>query len=303
MDTQKIIYTSPKSERIDKFLQQELTDVSRTNIQNLISEGYIKVDGNNIKTNYKLKEGNVITIDYKEPEELDVVKQDIPVDIVYEDNDLIIVNKAKGMVVHPSVGHKDGTLVNALLFHSELSSINGTIRPGIVHRIDKDTSGLLIVAKNDKAHVKLSEMIANKDVKRKYYALVHGSIKHDYGTIDAPIARNPKERKEMAIIDEGKPSITHFKVIDRFEKYTLIECELETGRTHQIRVHMKYINHPVMGDDKYGQPCPYMDTEGQVLHASELTLVHPTTGETMTFHAPLPEYFEKLLEILRKRVA
>ena len=208
MDTQKIIYTSPKSERIDKFLQQELTDVSRTNIQNLISEGYIKVDGNNIKTNYKLKEGNVITIEYKEPEELDVVKQDIPIDIVYEDDDLIIVNKAKGMVVHPSVGHKDGTLVNALLFHSELSSINGTIRPGIVHRIDKDTSGLLIVAKNDKAHVKLSEMIANKDVKRKYYALVHGSIKHDYGTIDAPIARNPKERKEMAVIDEGKPSIS-----------------------------------------------------------------------------------------------
>ena len=165
MDTQKIIYTSPKSERIDKFLQQELTDVSRTNIQNLISEGYIKVDGNNIKTNYKLKEGNVITIDYKEPEELDVVKQDIPVDIVYEDNDLIIVNKAKGMVVHPSVGHKDGTLVNALLFHSELSSINGTIRPGIVHRIDKDTSGLLIVAKNDKAHVKLSEMIAGTPFK------------------------------------------------------------------------------------------------------------------------------------------
>ena len=303
MDTQKIIYTSPKSERIDKFLQQELTDVSRTNIQNLISEGYIKVDGNNIKTNYKLKEGNVITIEYKKPEELDVVKQDIPIDIVYEDDDLIIVNKAKGMVVHPSVGHKDGTLVNALLFHSELSSINGTIRPNIVHRIDKDTSGLLIVAKNDKAHVKLSEMIANKDVKRKYYALVHGSIKHDYGTIDAPIARNPKERKEMAIIDEGKPSITHFKVVDRFEKYTLIECELETGRTHQIRVHMKYINHPVMGDEKYGQPCPCIDTQGQVLHASELTLVHPTTGETMTFHAPLPEYFEKLLKILRKRVA
>ena len=196
METKEIIYASPKSERIDKFLQNELSDLSRTNIQNLISEGYIKVDGNTVKTNYKLKESNVITIDYKEPEELDVVKQDIPVDIVYEDNDLLIVNKPKGMVVHPSAGHKDGTLVNALLYHCELSSINGTIRPGIVHRIDKDTSGLLIVAKNDKAHVKLSEMIANKEVKRKYYALVHGSIKHDYGTIDAPIARNPKKEKK-----------------------------------------------------------------------------------------------------------
>ena len=239
MEAKIIKYTSQTVERIDKFLQKELSELSRTNIQNLISEGYIKVDGKEIKTNFKLKEGNEITIEYKEPEELDVVKQDIPVDIVYEDSDLIIVNKAKGMVVHPSAGHRDGTLVNALLFHSELSSINGTIRPGIVHRIDKDTSGLLVVAKNDKTHVKLSEMIANKDVKRKYYALVHGSIKHDYGTIDAPIARNPKERKEMAIIDEGKPSITHFKVKERFEKYTLIECELETGRTHQIRVHMK----------------------------------------------------------------
>ena len=299
MDTQKIIYTSPKSERIDKFLQQELTEVSRTNIQNLISEGYIKVDGNNIKTNYKLKEGNVITIDYKEPEELDVVKQDIPVDIVYEDNDLIIVNKAKGMVVHPSVGHKDGTLVNALLFHSELSSINGTIRPGIVHRIDKDTSGLLIVAKNDKAHVKLSEMIANKDVKRKYYALVHGSIKHDYGTIDAPIARNPKERKEMAIIDEGKPSITHFKVIDRFEKYTLIECELETGRTHQIRLHMKYINHPLVGDPVYG-PRKTLNTNGQSLHSKSIEFNHPITGEHLYFETEIPEYMVETMSKLDK---
>ena len=192
MDTRIIKYTSQTVERIDKFLQKELSELSRTNIQNLISEGYIKVDGKEIKTNFKLKDGNEITIEYKEPEELDVVKQDIPIDIVYEDSDLIVVNKTKGMVVHPSAGHRDGTLVNALLFHSELSSINGTIRPGIVHRIDKDTSGLLVVAKNDKTHVKLSEMIANKDVKRKYYALVHGSIKHDYGTIDAPIARNPK---------------------------------------------------------------------------------------------------------------
>ena len=261
--------------------------------------GNIKVDGNTVKTNYKLKESNVITIDYKEPEELDVVKQDIPVDIVYEDNDLLIVNKPKGMVVHPSAGHKDGTLVNALLYHCELSSINGTIRPGIVHRIDKDTSGLLIVAKNDKAHIKLSEMIANKEVKRKYYALVHGSIKHDYGTIDAPIARNPKERKEMAVIDEGKPSITHFKVIDRFEKYTLIECELETGRTHQIRVHMKYINHPLVGDPVYGLRKT-LNTNGQSLHSKSIEFNHPITGEHLYFETEIPSYMVDTMAKLDK---
>ena len=295
METKEIIYASPKSERIDKFLQNELSDLSRTNIQNLISEGYIKVDGNTVKTNYKLKESNVITIDYKEPEELDVVKQDIPVDIVYEDNDLLIVNKPKGMVVHPSAGHKDGTLVNALLYHCELSSINGTIRPGIVHRIDKDTSGLLIVAKNDKAHVKLSEMIANKEVKRKYYALVHGSIKHDYGTIDAPIARNPKERKEMAVIDEGKPSITHFKVIDRFEKYTLIECELETGRTHQIRVHMKSINHVILGDSTYGNEDK--NVKRQMLHAYKLEFLNPLDNKEYIFKGRL---FDDFIEVAKR---
>ena len=203
------------------------------------------------------------------------------------------------MVVHPSAGHRDGTLVNALLFHSELSSINGTIRPGIVHRIDKDTSGLLVVAKNDKAHVKLSEMIANKDVKRKYYALVHGSIKHDYGTIDAPIARNPKERKEMAIIDEGKPSITHFKVIERFEKYTLIECELETGRTHQIRVHMKYINHPLVGDPVYG-PRKTLNANGQALHSKSIEFNHPITGEHLYFETPIPQYMIDIMAKLDK---
>ncbi|AME09745.1 MULTISPECIES: RluA family pseudouridine synthase [Gemella] len=299
MEQKKIIYNSDKSERIDKFLQQELIDVSRTNIQNLIVDGYIKVDGKPTKTNFKLKNGNIITIYYKEPEELNVVKQNIPVDIVYEDNDLIIVNKAKGMVVHPSPGHKDGTLVNALLFHSKLSSINGTVRPGIVHRIDKDTSGLLVVAKNDKAHVKLSEMIANKEVKRKYYALVHGSIKHDYGTIDAPIARNPKDRKEMAVIDEGKPSITHFKVIDRFENYTLVECELETGRTHQIRVHMKYINHPLVGDLVYG-PRKTLNTNGQALHSKSIEFNHPITDENLHFETEIPKYLLDIMDKLDK---
>lgn len=298
METKEIIYSSDSTERIDKFLMGQLVDVSRTNIQNLISENYVTVNNLSVKSNYKLKNGDVIIIKHKEPEELNVVKQDIPLNIVYEDNDLLIVNKEKGMVVHPSVGHRDGTLVNALMFHSEnLSSINGVVRPGIVHRIDKDTSGLLIVAKNDKTHVKLSEMIAKKEVKRKYYALVHGVIKHDYGTIDAPIARNPRERKEMAIIDEGKPSITHFRVVERYAKYSLVECELETGRTHQIRVHMKYINHPLVGDPVYGQRKT-LNTNGQMLHSKSLEFIHPTTKEFIEINTELPTYFEEILSKL-----
>ncbi len=298
METKEIIYSSNSTERIDKFLMGQLVDVSRTNIQNLISENYVTVNNLSVKSNYKLKNGDVIIIKHKEPEELNVVKQDIPLNIVYEDNDLLIVNKEKGMVVHPSVGHRDGTLVNALMFHSEsLSSINGVVRPGIVHRIDKDTSGLLIVAKNDKTHVKLSEMIAKKEVKRKYYALVHGVIKHDYGTIDAPIARNPRERKEMAIIDEGKPSITHFRVVERYAKYSLVECELETGRTHQIRVHMKYINHPLVGDPVYGQRKT-LNTNGQMLHSKSLEFIHPTTKEFIEINTELPTYFEEILSKL-----
>lgn len=298
METKEIIYSSNSTERIDKFLMGQLADVSRTNIQNLISENYVTVNNLSVKSNYKLKNGDMVTIKHKEPEELNVVKQDIPLNIVYEDNDLLIVNKEKGMVVHPSVGHRDGTLVNALMFHSEnLSSINGVVRPGIVHRIDKDTSGLLIVAKNDKTHVKLSEMIAKKEVKRKYYALVHGVIKHDYGTIDAPIARNPRERKEMAIIDEGKPSITHFRVVERYAKYSLIECELETGRTHQIRVHMKYINHPLVGDPVYGQRKT-LNTNGQMLHSKSLEFIHPTTKEFIEINTELPTYFEEILSKL-----
>lgn len=298
MEDKKITFSNEASERIDKFLMNELVDVSRTNIQNLINDKYILVNDEVVKSNYKLKNGDEILIKYKEAEELDVKKQNIPIDIVYEDDDLLIVNKEKGMVVHPSVGHKDGTLVNALMYHSEnLSSINGVIRPGIVHRIDKDTSGLLIVAKNDVTHTKLSEMIANKEVKRKYYALVHGVINHDYGTIDAPIARNPKERKEMAVIDEGKKSVTHFRVVERFNKYTLIECELETGRTHQIRVHMKYINYPLVGDLVYG-PRRTLDTNGQMLHSKSLEFVHPITSKNIEVDTELPNYFTTILNSL-----
>lgn len=295
----KIIhYQDNENDRIDKFLMKQIPEISRTTIQNLINEQFILVNGNEIKSNYKLKYNDEISITFKPVEELDIKKQDIPLNIVYEDNDLLIVNKEKGMVVHPSVGHKDGTLVNALMFHSKnLSSINGIIRPGIVHRIDKDTSGLLIVAKNDKAHVALSEMISKKEVKRKYYALVHGVIKHDYGTIEAPIARNPRERKEMAIIDGGKPSITHFRVVNRYEKYTLIECELETGRTHQIRVHMKYINFPLVGDPVYG-PKKTLETNGQMLHSKSLEFEQPITREIIDIDTELPLYFKQVLDKL-----
>ncbi|MBF0710132.1 MULTISPECIES: RluA family pseudouridine synthase [unclassified Gemella] len=296
----KIIhYRENKDIRIDKYLMTELTEISRTVIQNLINEKYILVNNLPIKSNYKLKKNDEINIIFRPEEELDIKKQDIPLNIVYEDEDLLIVNKEKGMVVHPAVGHRDGTLVNALMFRSEkLSSINGIIRPGIVHRIDKDTSGLLIVAKNDKTHVKLSEMISKKEIKRKYYALVHGVIKHDYGTIDAPIARNPRERKEMAIIDDGKCAITHFRVIKRYNKYTLIECELETGRTHQIRVHMKYIKFPLVGDLVYG-PKKTLDTSGQMLHSKSLEFMHPISGKAIHINTELPKYFEEILDILR----
>ncbi len=299
MEEIKIVYENAVVERLDKYLISKLNEMSRTNIQNLINDEYILVNNKAVKSNYKLKNGDEILVILKEPEELNVIKQNIPIEIIYEDNDLIIVNKEKGMVVHPSAGHKDGTLVNALMYHcgDNLSTINGIVRPGIVHRIDKDTSGLLIVAKNNIAHQKLSDMIANKYIKRKYYALVHGEIKHDYGTIDAPIARNPKERKEMAIIDEGKKSITHFRVIERYDNFTLIECELETGRTHQIRVHMKYINHPIAGDNVYG-PRKTLDTNGQMLHSKSLDFIHPITNKLISIDTELPNYFKNVLKNL-----
>jgi len=300
MDTRIIKYTSQTTERIDKFLQKELSELSRTNIQNLISEGYIKVDGKEIKTNFKLKEGNEITIEYREPEELDVVKQDIPIDIVYEDSDLIVVNKTKGMVVHPSAGHRDGTLVNALLFHSELSSINGTIRPGIVHRIDMDTTGIIIVCKNDNAHQHIAKQLAEHSITRKYVAIVSGNIKEDEGVVDAAIARSKNDRKKMTVIDDIKRAVTHFKVLERLNNYTYIECVLETGRTHQIRVHMSYLHHPLLGDEVYSNKKENTKLKGQCLHAKVLGFIHPSTNEYMEFEAPLPEYFKEILMKFRK---
>ncbi|MGX7351331.1 RluA family pseudouridine synthase [Enterococcus canis] len=289
--------------RLDKWLSQQLTDYSRSQIQQWLKEGYVSIAGKPVKANYKTKGQETILIQVPAPESLDVVAEDLPLTIVYEDEDVVVVNKPQGMVVHPSAGHPNGTLVNALLYHvKDLSSINDVVRPGIVHRIDKDTSGLLMVAKNDQAHESLAEQLKNKTSLRKYVALVHGVIPHDKGTIEAPIGRSKVDRKKQAVIEGGKPAVTHFTVLERFDDFTLIELQLETGRTHQIRVHMQYIGYPVAGDPVYG-PKKTLAGNGQFLHAKLLGFTHPRTGESMVFEAPLPAIFEKTLEKLRKGVA
>ena len=258
-----IVLEAEKSERIDKVISNIQEDWSRTQVQQWIKGGHILVNGNPIKTNYKCNVGDQIEILIPDPEILDVVPEEMNLDIYYEDADVIVVNKPKGMVVHPASGHTSGTLVNGLMAHcTDLSGINGVLRPGIVHRIDKDTSGLLMVAKNDKAHESLVNQLVNKTVTRKYKALVHGNIGHDHGTVDAPIARDPKDRQSMTVVDNGKHAVTHFHVLERFKDFTYVECVLETGRTHQIRVHMKYIGFPLAGDPKYG-PRKTLDIGGQ----------------------------------------
>lgn len=289
------------NERIDKFITEKVTDASRSQIQSLIKEGHITVNGSSVKSNYKVQSEDIIEVNIPEPEVIDAKPEDISIEIIYEDQDVLVVNKPQGMVVHPSIGHSSGTLVNALLYHiKDLSGINGKIRPGIVHRIDKDTSGLLMIAKNDVAHEKLSEQLKEKKAQREYIALVHGLIHHDKGTIDAPIGRDSSNRKKYAVVDNGKPSVTHFEVIERFNKYTLIKLILETGRTHQIRVHMDYIEHPLAGDPIYG-PRKTIKGNGQFLHAETLGFTHPTTGEEMKFSSPIPEIFQETIEILRKQ--
>lgn len=286
--------------RIDKFLADANPDWSRSQIQDWIKNDLVLVNGKVIKSNYKLRLNDEISVTEKPVEEIDLVAQDLGLEIYYEDKDVAIVYKPKGMVVHPAPGHPDGTLVNGLMHAiTDLSGINGEIRPGIVHRIDKDTSGLLMIAKNDLAHRGLVDQLVDKSVTRKYTALVHGVIPHEFGTIDAPIGRNQKDRQEMAIVDNGKHAVTHFNVLETFDKYTLVECVLETGRTHQIRVHMKHIGFPLVGDPKYG-PKKTMDIGGQALHAGVLGFEHPVTGEYIERSAPLPAYFEKLLTKLRK---
>lgn len=291
-----------ENDRIDKVISTFNQEWSRTQVQIWLKDGDITVNGAKVKPNYKCSTGDFIVITIPEPEELDVVAEEMDLDIYYEDQDVLVVNKPKGMVVHPAPGHASGTLVNGLMAHcKDLSGINGVMRPGIVHRIDKDTSGLLMVAKNDFAHESLVNQLVAKTVTRKYKAIVHGNIPHDHGTVDAPIGRDKRDRQSMTVTDENsKVAVTHFNVLERFKDFTFIECELETGRTHQIRVHMKYIGYPLVGDPKYG-PKKTLDINGQALHAGLLGFVHPRTEKYIEFEAPLPEEFQELLKQLKNR--
>ncbi|MGE6538243.1 RluA family pseudouridine synthase [Bacillus luti] len=289
-----------KSERIDKFVAEINSEWSRSQVQQWIKDAVVTVNGKVVKGNYKVRANDEITVTIPEPEALDIQPEDMNLEIYYEDADVLVVNKPRGMVVHPAPGHTSGTLVNGLMHHcTDLSGINGVMRPGIVHRIDKDTSGLLMVAKNDMAHESLVNQLVAKTVTRRYKAIVHGVIPHDKGTIDAPIGRDKKERQSMTVDENGKNAVTHFQVLERFKDFTLVECRLETGRTHQIRVHMKYIGYPLAGDPKYG-PKKTLEMNGQALHAGILGFDHPRTGEYIQFEAPIPEVFEEALNILRK---
>ena len=287
--------------RIDKALSELNTDISRATVQRLIEEGRVQVNGKTIKASYKLQSGDIIDVEIDEPKEVNIVAQDIPLDIIYEDKDILVINKQKGLVVHPGNGNPDGTLVNAILNYCKdsLSGIGGEIRPGIVHRIDKDTSGLLIVAKNDKSHVNLSEQIKNHEVRKTYIALVRGVVKENQATINMPIARSTKDRTKMAVSKKGKEAITHITVLERFDGFTLLEVNIETGRTHQIRVHLSQIGYPIVGDFVYSNGRNPFGVEGQMLHSSKLEFVHPKTGEKMNLEAKLPEYFESVLKELR----
>ena len=289
--------------RLDAFIPSKMDSISRTMIQKLIEDGNILVNNKKVKASYKIEENDVIEINIPEVKETPIKAQDIPVPVVYEDNDIIVVNKPKGMVVHPANGNPDGTLVNAILAmcKESLSGIGGELRPGIVHRLDKDTSGLIIIAKNDKAHINMSEQIKNRLVTKKYIALVRGVLPDDEATIDMPIARSKKDRKKMAVDKDGKEAVTHFKVLKRYSKYTLIEVKIDTGRTHQIRVHMSHIGYPVVGDMVYSNGKNEFGVEGQMLHAKSLEFNHPITGKKMHLEAPLPEYFEEVIDGLEIR--
>ena len=297
------IETDDVNKRVDVFLNEEMEDVSRSALQKNIEKGNITVNGEKISKNYKLRLGDIVEAELPPPENIDIVPEDIPLDIMYKDDDLIVINKSQNMVVHPAPGHYTGTLVNALMFHcgDNLSGINGVLRPGIVHRIDKDTSGVLVIAKSDLAHKGLSEQLAEHSMKRVYNAIVYNSFSEESGTVDRNIDRSKNDRKKMAVVMQGgRNAVTHYKVIEKLGKYTWVELQLETGRTHQIRVHMSYIGHPLLGDPVYGpKKCPF-NLNGQVLHAKVLGFIHPRTGEYMEFNSELPDYFSSLIERLKK---
>ena len=298
-----IVSQEEKEKRLDTYIPSVDTDITRTSAQRLIEDGNILVNGKNAKVSYKIQENDKISVEIPKPKQIELKAQDIPIEIVYEDSDIIVVNKPKGMVVHPANGNPDGTLVNAIMAicKDSLSGIGGEIRPGIVHRIDKDTSGLLIVAKNDNAHVKMSEQIKNHEVKKTYIALVRGIFKENEATIDMPIGRSTSDRKKMAVNKNGKNAITHIKVLKRFDKYTLLKVNIETGRTHQIRVHLSHIGYPIVGDYTYSNGKNEFDVVGQCLHAQKLEFKHPITQKDMCLEAELPQYFKDILDKLKNR--
>lgn len=299
-ENETVIVADKNGERIDVYISMSLEDMSRNSVQKLIADGRVTVNEKLIKSNYKIKINDVIKIIIPEPELLDVKAENIDINIVYEDNDLAVINKPQGMVVHPAAGHYGGTLVNGLMYHlKDLSSINGVMRPGIVHRLDKNTSGLMLVAKNDKSHNFLAACLKEHSINRIYYALVEGNVKDDVGKVDAPLGRSEKDRKKRAVTTKNsKNAVTNYRVVKRYGKYTLLKLKLETGRTHQIRVHMKYIGHAVVGDDVYGSKLNKFGLEGQLLHSKTVGFIHPTTGEYMEFDSELPEYFQRVLKII-----
>lgn len=299
-----VVDENESGQRIDKYISLKEADISRSYIQKLIKEGNIKINNEECKSNYKVCLNDHIVIDIPEAKELEIEAENIPLDIIYEDDDIIVVNKPKGMVVHPAAGHYSGTLVNALMYHckNDLSGINGVLRPGIVHRIDMNTTGVIVACKNDYAHDKIAQQLSVHSITRKYYAIAQNAFKEQEGTVDAPIGRNPVDRKKMAIDRKnGKRAVTHYKLLENFKNCAYIECQLETGRTHQIRVHMTSIGHPLLGDDVYSSGKSAYNLTGQTLHAGVLGFIHPRTGEYVEFSAPLPEYFQNVLNDLRMK--
>lgn len=300
---EKLSFKAASECRIDVLISEKCENISRSYAKKLIDGNLVTVNGQSVKSNYKTKPDDEVCVTLPAPTPIEAEPENIPLDVVYEDDSVLVVNKPRNMVVHPAVGNENGTLVNAALYHcgGSLSGINGSMRPGIVHRIDKDTTGLLVIAKNDEAHKSLASQLARRSLSRIYYTLVNGNIKEDSGTVDAPLGRSDKDRKMIAVRNDGRSAVTDYYVLERFGNYTLLKCKLRTGRTHQIRVHMRYIGHSVVGDKTYGIKNERFSLDGQLLHAGEISFIHPKTGDRMNFFCPLPEDFSKILDILRKQ--